>query len=157
MIQPDDPALYASLLWYSVGIYPVIERLGFEGFKPIAESADGALLLHPLMRDKKGNFPEVELPEFGKKSIVFCTAVVSAFLVYSQRSVGIDELPNSPLLKAANDGYNLWKLENRPDELPNRDTENTSHSKSRRRNRSNTDISNKRTPKRKKVTKNVKK
>jgi hypothetical protein len=109
MIQINDPALSPTIMFYSVSAYPVFERVGFDRSKEIVTQADQVLLENPLSRNKKGEFDKFDIDEFGSVSVVFCAALVSAFLVWTQREAGIDYLPDSPFLSAANDGYNLYR------------------------------------------------
>jgi len=106
-----DPAIYGCICYYAASIYPVFERVGYRRAELAAKAAESASVVYPLfMRDKKGQFPEVDIPCFGKKSTPFAAAVMAAFLVWTQRAAGFP-LPTSPILQAADDGYNLWKME----------------------------------------------
>lgn len=111
MITATDPAVFGCVMYYAASIYPVFERVGFEAAQKIVQVAEQASLEYPLFqRDKTGKFPTVDLPEFGPRPTPFCAAVMSAFLVWTQRKAG-NPLPDSPLIQAASSGYTLWRLE----------------------------------------------
>ena len=111
MTAPDNAALHGAISFYAASCYPTFERLGFDAAKEAADAAGEANSQYPCwQRDKKGQFPEFDLPHFGKRSSVFCIAVLCAFLVWTQKAAG-NPLPDSPLLAAAEDGWKLWKME----------------------------------------------
>ena len=106
-----DEALLGSIRFYSASLYPLFDNLGEVAAKEIAMAAEEANSRYPCwMRNAKGEFPEFELPHLGKKSSVFCIAAMSAYLAWTVLKAGM-ELPDSPLLEAAQDGWQLWKME----------------------------------------------
>jgi hypothetical protein len=80
--DPQDPALHSCLLAYSASIYPHFESIGEACSREAANFCSQWVQETPLCRDP------------------------SAFLVWMQKN---QNLPQSPLLKAASEGYILYK------------------------------------------------
>ena len=107
----DDPALHGCITWYSQSCYDHFDRLGFDAANEIAQVANDQNGKEPLLiRNKKGEFNQFELPYIGKKSGPYLVALMSAFLVWTQRQLVDNPLPDSPMLAAAHDGLKLWWL-----------------------------------------------
>jgi len=49
------------------------------------------------------------VPYFGKRSSVYLMALLSAYLVWAQKRAGIEPVPATPLMRAALDGYAVYK------------------------------------------------
>ena len=104
-----DAAATGATMFYAVACYERFNALTYEQCKEAADAAGNASLGYPLYsRDKNGKFPEFDIPHFGKKSSVFCAALMSAFLVWTQRVMQNNPLPGSTLLQAASDGLGLF-------------------------------------------------
>ena len=103
-----DAAAYMAVMYYSMACYPVFARIGTEAAKEAADFCSERAMEWPLFeRNKKGEFPQYDVPHFGKKSSVYCAAIMSAFLVWTQKAAG-NPLPDTDLLKAGEEGYMLW-------------------------------------------------
>ena len=63
------------------------------------------------MHEIIGSDQRWEMPHIGKASAGKLLAVIAAYIVFKQREAGIEYLPDSPLLSAADSAYKLWKLE----------------------------------------------
>jgi len=100
-------------MWYAVDCYNHFDRLGFAATKEIGESASEFNQENPLLlRNKKGEFDQFELAHLGKRSGPYCVAAMSAVLVWTQRHLADNPLPDSALLAAANDGLIIWWMQN---------------------------------------------
>jgi hypothetical protein len=105
-----DPAIYGCITFYSMDVFEHIKDMTWLQIQDIAKVASQILGEHAICRDKSGEFPKFDLPTYPeKKSIVYCLAVTSASVVWSQKHLSDNELPNSTLLDAAYMGYQLWK------------------------------------------------
>ena len=105
----NDAALHGTLMYYACACYPKFEALGFAQAKEAADAASAASQEQPLLvADKKGKFPTLTLPHFGEVSGPKAVAVMSAFLVWVCKG---ENLPDSSMLRAAHDGYLMWKME----------------------------------------------
>lgn len=114
----SDPALLTSITFYSAGIYPKFEQMGYAEAQKAANFCSDWSNEYPLWTPqttgffaKKSGFPTREIPGFGERSSVYAMAVMAAFLVWTQRTAG-NELPSSEMLEAADAGYKLcygWK------------------------------------------------
>jgi hypothetical protein len=104
--DPQDPALHSCLLAYSASIYPHFESIGEACSREAANFCSQWVQETPLCRDPSGSFPERDIPHLGKRSVIYAVAVMTAFLVWMQKN---QNLPQSPLLKAASEGYILYK------------------------------------------------
>lgn len=103
-----DPALPGAITFYSAACYPIFDQIGEDKAREAADFCSQKSQEYPLwMRDKKGKFPEYDVPHFDKRSSVFCIAIMSAYLIWRQRKAGITEYPSSTFLDAANMGYML--------------------------------------------------
>lgn len=128
----SDPALLASVTFYSAGIYPRFDQMGFEAAKQAADFCGEWANEYPLwirhttgFLAKKSEFPQREIPGFGERSSIYAMAVMAAFLVWTQRKAG-NELPGSELLEAADWGYKLcYGVKNEP--KPNQETPETAN------------------------------
>ncbi len=111
MILETDPALEPAITWYSMGAYPVLERLD-EGERRALTTAvsDFTCEVAPY-RDKKGNFPRRDLPHFGEVSIIHAIAVAGAILIHGQAQVGYEEhaAAQSPILRACYNGWLMYR------------------------------------------------
>ncbi len=108
--NPHDPALQGAMTFYSCGMYPVFDRIGAEASREAADFCSNWSMEQPLCRDKKGNFPQREVPHFGKQSIVYAVTMIAAFLVWMQKGQHCDG--RGPLIEAAMMGWRLY--ENKP-------------------------------------------
>lgn len=110
-----SPGLCEVVMLYSVAIYDQLNRLTIGQSKEVVDAALEIGLFNPLlMRNKHGKFDEFELPHLGKKSSVYVVAVQAAYLIWNQRHMKNAYVPNSPLLRAADDGFRFWKMQQRP-------------------------------------------
>jgi hypothetical protein len=115
--QQLDPAIYGTVMFYSVDVYEHIRDMSWLQIQLIAQAASAILGEHALCRDKSGEFPKFDLPTYAeKKSLPYCLAVTSASVVWGQKHLADNELPNSTLLDAAYMGYQLWKGKTAHDE-----------------------------------------
>jgi tryptophan-rich sensory protein len=107
-----EPALLISIQFYAASLYPKFEGLGFEKSKEAANACSQWSLEEPLwmIPNKKR-----EIVHLGKVTSIYALAVISAFLVWTQKKIG-NSIPDSPMLLAAADGWELYKLENREEE-----------------------------------------
>jgi len=104
-----DPAVHGAVMFYAADIYGHFNGLTYQQCREASEAANNASIRYPLFsRDKKGRFPEFDIPHFGKRSSVYCGAIMSAWLVWCNRVLADNPLPSSALLSAANDGLTLW-------------------------------------------------
>ena len=123
--SPTDSAMWGStandfssgawpmtLFWYSQSFYNVIQSLGYDKAKEIAEAAGNFSLEYPLWMtdEKKGGFKQFDLPHIGEKSGPYLIAVQGAFLVWTQKQLTDNPMPDSPILKACEDGLRAWRL-----------------------------------------------
>lgn len=107
----DSAGWQAVLFWYSQAFYGVINTLGFDKAKEIVDAGSAVTLEYPLwMPEKDGKFKEFELPYIGRKSGPYIIAAQSAFLVWTQKQLANNELPDSPIFKACLDGLESWRL-----------------------------------------------
>ena len=103
-----DPQMLGAIMYYSAACYPIFDQIGDDKAKEAANFCSQKSQEYPLwMRNKKGKFPEYDVPHFGKRSSVFCIAVMSAYMIWQQRKAGITEFPASVFLDAANMGWGL--------------------------------------------------
>jgi hypothetical protein len=117
MSNDIDPALPGAIMWYSVDVYDHIEHMGWDSIHELALSASEALQLHPLHKDPDGTFPMIQLPSYAnKKSIIYCCAIASSIIVWTQKHMNDNPLPGSTLLQSAYDGYRMWLLTRGHDE-----------------------------------------
>ena len=108
----NDAALHGTIMFYACACYPRFEALGYAQAQEAADAASAACQEQPLlMADRKGKFPTVSLPYFGEVSGPKAIAVMSAFLVWVCKG---ENLPDSPMLKAAHDGYLMWQMGTKP-------------------------------------------
>ena len=82
----SDPALLASVTFYSAGIYPRFDQMGFEAAKRAADFCGEWANEYPLwvrhttgFLAKKSEFPQREIPGFGERSSIYAMAVMAAF------------------------------------------------------------------------------
>lgn len=113
----DSGTWQGILFWYSMSFYDIIQSLGFDKAKEIAEAAGNYSLEYPLwVVDKKVNeFKQFTLPYIGEKSGPYLIAIQGAFIVWTQEQVTNNSLPDSPILKACEDGLRAWKLLREPE------------------------------------------
>ena len=105
-----DPAMTGALTFFSVSCYERFATLTPAQCQEAADFASARSGEYPLwMRGKKGEFPQYDVPHFGTRSSVYLIALMSAFLVWSQKKAGIETMPDSPLLDAALMGYKLYE------------------------------------------------
>jgi hypothetical protein len=110
-----SPAMYGCILFYSASIYLLLETLGEDQQRAAADVCTQASMREPLWtrRSDTGEFPQIEVPGFGRRSGPWCMAYMSAYLIWTQRkpdgSVDRKRLPVSPLLSAAADGYAIYR------------------------------------------------
>lgn len=122
LTNPTDPALTGAIMLYAMDVYNHIRDMPWNDVMTLSKAADQVLLEHPLVRDKNGEFPKFDLPTYNEpQSIVYCLALVSAVLVWSQKVLADNELPSSPFLDAANMGLKLWQL--KPNSPPSKKVE----------------------------------
>lgn len=114
----DNPALHGALMFYSVSCYETFDKVGFERANEAADFCSTWAMEYPLYlrsEAKKGapsEFPKRDIPHFGERSSVFAIAVMSAFLVWSQKQSFPDAgFPESSMLSAALDGWNLYSAQ----------------------------------------------
>jgi hypothetical protein len=110
-----DPALYPMIVWYSQTSYAIFDQVGYDQALEAAQAASDFNNVEPLlMRNKKGEFASREIPNFGERSGPFCVAMLAAFLVWSQhKGQGKEDgiyLPDSVFLKAAEEGYQMYRF-----------------------------------------------
>jgi hypothetical protein len=105
--QPD-PAMHGAILFYAADCYPRFEQLGPDGAKAALEACSKWSMEYPLHLRDGADFPKREIPGFGLRSSIYAMALMSAYLVWACKN---KNLPDSPLLKAASDGYALWRTE----------------------------------------------
>lgn len=100
-----------AVRWYSAGLYPLYERMGFDEAKKIADAAGEHSLGYPLHLGNVGK-KEFEVPELGKVSAGKCIAIMVSFLVWVQWKAGNDLglHKGHAFWDAAVDGLNLWRL-----------------------------------------------
>ncbi len=107
-------ALEMPLIWYSQSCYPIFETIDEAAARASADFCSAWAMEYPLwMRDEHGKFPTRDIPGFGVKSSVFAIAVVSSYLVWTQKKAGCP-LPDSPLLQACETGYKTWRFSQNP-------------------------------------------
>ena len=105
-----DPAMVGAVMFHAAACYPILDRLTPEQAKEAAEFAGEQSLRYPLwQRNNRGEFPTYDVPHLGPRSSIFLIALMSACLVWSQKRAGIDPVPQTPLMKAATDGYALYE------------------------------------------------
>jgi hypothetical protein len=110
MASMKDPAVHGCLCFYSAAIYPIFNRLTRAECQTAVDAALDANMREPcLARNKAGQFSEFDIPHFGRKSGPYCVALMSAWLVWNQKVLADNPLPDSPLLAAAADGLHLWR------------------------------------------------
>lgn len=106
--DPIDPACGAVMM-YAASCYERFNALTFEQCQAAANAASEASQREPLfMRGKSGKFTEFDIPHFGWRSSVYVAAIMSAWLVWTQRVIQNFSLPTSTLLRAAADGLALF-------------------------------------------------
>lgn len=110
--NPYDPALVGAMTFYSAGMYPVFDRIGAEASREAADFCSQWTLEQPLCRDKKGEFPQRDVPHFGQQSIVYAATMLAAFLVWRQK--GQHMASRGPLIEAALMG---WRMYEKPEAL----------------------------------------
>lgn len=104
----EDAALTGAITFYSVGCYERFMELTGDQAQEAMDFAQEQSMVYPLwQRNEKGEFPQYDVPHFGIRSSVWLMALMSAWLVWMQKGAGIELLPDSPLLKAAECGYTL--------------------------------------------------
>lgn len=104
-----DPAAIGAMIFNSTACYEKFNTLTYEQCKEAADAASEASQRHPLFsREKNGKFAEFDIPHFGKKSSVFCAAVMTAWLVWVQKFLNGNPLPSGALLQASADGLGLF-------------------------------------------------
>jgi len=116
VIDRDDdfssPAWYGCLFWYSVSCYNFISSNDFDVVKSVVMAADEFSQHEPLhMPRKDGSYAKTVLPILGEKSGPYCLALTGSFLVWTQRQLADNELPDSSLLKVCDDGLKFWRLD----------------------------------------------
>ncbi len=104
--NPNDPALQGAMTFYSAGMYPIFDQIGAEASREAANFCSQWSQEEPLCRNKKGDFPERDIPHFGKRSIVYGITMIAAFLVWMQK--GQHLASRSPLIDAALMGWMLY-------------------------------------------------
>lgn len=108
----SSPVWQGCLLWYSASAYNFISSNDFEVVKSVVLAADEFSQHEPLhMRGKDGSFPKIILPILGEKSGPYCIALIGSFLVWTQKQLADNELPDSPVLRICNEALNFWKLD----------------------------------------------
>ncbi len=108
----DSPAWQGTLFWYSVSAYNFISGNDFDVVKGVVDAANEFNQHEPLhMPRKDGSFAKTVLPILGERSGPYLIALMGSFLVWTQMHLANNELPDSPLLKACEAGYNFWKLD----------------------------------------------
>jgi hypothetical protein len=108
-IPATDPAMFGAIMAYSTSAYQVFNRLTWEQCQEAVNACSQFSLEYPLhLRDKSGEFPKRDIPHFGERSSINCMAIMSAWLVWTQKVLWDNPLPESPLLGATKDGLALW-------------------------------------------------
>lgn len=110
----SDPALALSVHAYSIGLFPLFEQIGYDASKSLAEKAESYSSENPLHLCGDRKF---DMPVIGQCSGAKLIAVMSSFLVWSQRKQGFP-LPTSTLLSASNEAYELWKRTSQQSSTP---------------------------------------
>lgn len=109
MTVSTDPAAHGAVLFYATDCYLKFNRLTYEQCAEAVNVAGEASMGYPLFnRDKDGKFPQFDVPHFGKKSSVFCAAIMGAWLVWQQCVLRDNPLPDNSILQAAKDGLFLF-------------------------------------------------
>jgi hypothetical protein len=110
-MSQSDPAMHGAIMFFSVSCYRQFATLTPAQCQEAADFASEQAQRYPLwMRDgKTGEFPQVDVPHFGTRSSVYLMAIMSAYLVWSQKKAGVESMPDSPLLDAAVMGYRLYE------------------------------------------------
>lgn len=115
-VQPIvEPAMEMALMWYSCDIFNKFDALGDEKAKIAADFASKWSLEYPLwLREKdKKEFPQRDIPGFGKKSSVYAMAMMAAWLVWAMRDKPETYLAaagDNGFVKAAKQGYLMYKM-----------------------------------------------
>lgn len=104
-----DPAFPPMITFYSVAFFQLFDRIGLEAAREVAQAASDISCQHALQYEC-GKAITYDLPHVGKVSPGKVLAAMPAFLVWQQRGAGIDYLPDSVFLQAADDAYKLHKL-----------------------------------------------
>ena len=104
MMTTLDPAMHGSITFYSASIYPVFDQIGPDAAREAAQAAGSFMAECAPYKDKKGNLPKRDIPHFGERSIIYAIALSTAYLAWTFKG---RNLPDSPLLDAAMDGYRL--------------------------------------------------
>ncbi len=108
----DSPAWQATLFWYSVSAYNFISSNDFDVVKGVVDAANEFSGREPLhMPRKDGSFTKTVLPILGEKSGPYVIALLGSYLVWTQKQLANNELPDSPVLKACMAGLNFWRLD----------------------------------------------
>ncbi len=108
----DSPAWQGTLFWYSVSAYNFISSNDFDVVKGVVDAAGEFNQREPLhLPRKNGSFAKTVLPILGEKSGPYCIALMGSFLVWTQRYLADNPLPDSPVLKACYDGLLFWRLD----------------------------------------------
>lgn len=106
-----ESAFYQAAFWNAISIFDVFQAIGPDAARELAEAAGRASDAFPLeLTDEKGKFAELDLPHVGRRSGLYCLAVMAAYIVWQIRQANQPYLPDSPLLKAADEAYRSWQL-----------------------------------------------
>ena len=107
-----EPTLKFSITWYSCGAYPKLDKLSQEEMKQLKESLLDFTGSTAPYRGKNGEFPQKDIPFFGKISIIYAIAISGSILVKYQIEAGyrdhVKEL--SEILSWCVDGYDMYKM-----------------------------------------------
>lgn len=106
-----DPAMTGAILFNSADCYGRFAKLTPKQAREAADFASEQSQRYPLwQRDAKTRqFPTYDVPHFGKRSSVYLMALMSAYLVWVQKRAGIEVVAQTPLVRAAMDGYALYE------------------------------------------------
>ena len=104
----SDAALTGCVMWYSVNIYRRLGELTKAQITEAMDAAGEACNQKPLWMTGDQTFT---IPHFGAKSGPWIIALMSAYVVWTQKKAGEEYLPDSPLLEAAALGWQLYQLD----------------------------------------------
>lgn len=105
----SDISLHMAITFYSLSCFQIFNHLTYEQGQEAAEAASEASQRNPLhLRNSKGNFDQYDIPHFGKRSSIYVTAILSAWLVWIEKKIYGNPLPSSSLLEASENGLVLF-------------------------------------------------
>lgn len=109
----NDPAAYGMTLFYSLDFYPRLAQMTPNEISDLLTAAQNTVSEHPLGEvDKQGKPVQVQLGCLGLKTVGYAVAVISAYLVWTQKHLANNPLPDSPLLDAAFMAYQIYNAPN---------------------------------------------